>query len=136
MEFRDTDTLSQVLEALIEYAAENGILEENTYTYRDIFGTKLMGILTPRQSQIIAKFREIQEKRSIEAATDYFYHFSQLTNYIRMDSVKKNISWTTRTKYGILNISINLSKPEKDPKEIAMQKFTFPWRTLDHKYRL
>ncbi len=113
--YEDLDT---ILRDMLDYAAQNGLLEENTVTYRDIFDTKIMGILTPNESQVVYKFETLMQK-SPQTATDYFYDFSRHTNYIRTNRIKKNIGWETDTPYGKLKITINLSKPEKDPKAIA-----------------
>lgn len=111
----DIDT---ILRDMLDYAAQNGMLEENSITYRDIFDTKIMGILTPNESQVVHTFERLMED-SPKKATDYFYDFSRHTNYIRTNRIKKNIGWNTATPYGDLKITINLSKPEKDPKAIA-----------------
>jgi UDPglucose--hexose-1-phosphate uridylyltransferase len=111
-------TLPELLNALCDEAAASGILEENTVTYRDLFDTELMGILTPRPSQVI---REFQTRYAVspQEATDWYYRFSCDTNYIRRDRIAKDVKWTSETEYGTLDITINLSKPEKDPKAIA-----------------
>jgi len=105
---------------LCTYACENGIIEDSI-SRRDLFDTKLMGLLTPRPSQVVSRFRELYAA-SPEKATDYFYKLSQDCNYIRRDRIKKDEHWTTETEYGELEISINLSKPEKDPRDIAAAK--------------
>jgi len=110
--------IEETLAALCDYAAENGILADNTVTYRDLFDTKLMGLLTPRPSEVIRRFNEEYE-RSPEAATEYYYALSRATDYIRTYRVKKDLRWVTSTEYGDLDITVNLSKPEKDPKAIA-----------------
>ena len=110
--------LPAVLDALLDDAAERGVLAENTVTYRDLLDTKLMGVLTPRPSQVIAAFEALY-RQSPRKATDWYYRFSQDTNYIRRDRIAKDLQWKTATEYGELDITINLSKPEKDPKAIA-----------------
>ena len=110
--------LTEILDTLIDDAYERGVLEENSVVYRDLFDTKLMGSLTPRPVQVMKKFQQLQEESS-QRATDWYYQFSQDTNYIRKDRVAKDIRWKTETEYGEIDISINQSKPEKDPKAIA-----------------
>ncbi|WP_297210060.1 UDP-glucose--hexose-1-phosphate uridylyltransferase [uncultured Flavonifractor sp.] len=110
--------LPAVLDVLLDDAAERGVLEENTITYRDLLDTRLMGALTPRPAQVIGRFQELY-RESPQAATDWYYKFSQDTNYIRRDRIAKDVQWKTETGYGELDITINLSKPEKDPKAIA-----------------
>ncbi len=110
--------LSAALEALLDDAAERGVLKENTVTYRDLLDTRLMGILTPRPSQVIGQFRSLY-RQAPEKATDWYYQFSQDTNYIRRDRIARDVQWKVETEYGQLDITINLSKPEKDPKAIA-----------------
>lgn len=110
--------LTEILDTLIDDAYERGVLEENSVVYRDLFDTKLMGSLTPRPVQVMKKFQQLQEESS-QRATDWYYQFSQDTNYIRKDRVAKDIRWKTVTEYGEIDISINQSKPEKDPKAIA-----------------
>ena len=110
--------LPAVLDALLDDAAERGVLKENTITYRDLLDTRLMGALTPRPAQVIGKFQALY-RESPEAATDWYYKFSQDTNYIRRDRIARDVQWKAPTEYGELDITINLSKPEKDPKAIA-----------------
>lgn len=110
--------LSAALEALLDDAVERGVLKENTVTYRDLLDTRLMGILTPRPSQVIGQFRSLY-RQAPEKATDWYYQFSQDTNYIRRDRIARDVQWKVKTEYGQLDITINLSKPEKDPKAIA-----------------
>ena len=117
----DTEHLSVVLERISDYAAENGLMEDNTVTYRDLFDTKIMGLLTPRPSEVIRTFEE-KKTESTEAATNYFYELARVSNYIRTDRVKKDRKWTADSEYGTMDITINLSKPEKDPKAIAAAK--------------
>lgn len=112
------ERLPVILEEMLDYAAENGLLEEDTVTYRDLFDTKIMGIFVERPSCVIQKFNCLYEE-SPKKATDYFYKISQDSNYIRRYRVKKDMKWIASTKYGDLDITINLSKPEKDPRAIA-----------------
>ena len=81
-----------------------------------------MGLLTPRQGEVVRTFEELEESEGIQKATEYFYDFSQNTTYIRMNRIAKNLYWKAHTEYGDLEITVNLSKPEKDPKEIAAAK--------------
>ena len=117
----DTEHLHIVLERINDYAAANGLMEDDSITYRDLFDTKIMGILTPRPSEVIRTFEE-KKAQSTEAATDYFYQLGRASNYIRTDRVKKDMKWTADSEYGVMDITINLSKPEKDPKAIAAAK--------------
>lgn len=115
------DTPLPILTTLLDYACEQDLIEDNT-TQRDLLDSKIMGCLMPRQGELFQKYSAIRQEEGKEAATDFFYKLSQDSNYIRMDRVSKNRYWTTDTKYGELEITINLSKPEKDPKEIAKAK--------------
>ena len=105
---------------LLDWAVENGRIEDDT-TSRDLFDTELMGRLTPRPSQVIRAFRTRYEE-SPEAATDWYYQFSQDTDYILRYRIAKDVKWVAPTPYGDLDITINLSKPEKDPRAIAAAK--------------
>ena len=113
--------LEQILEAMLGYAHEQGLLQEDGIVYRDLFDTRIMGILTPPPSVVTRHFRELY-RESPEKATEYYYKFSQDTDYIRRYRIKKDMKWVTRTEYGDIDITINLSKPEKDPKAIAAAK--------------
>lgn len=115
------DELDTILEALCDYAYKNGLIEENGVDYRDLFDTKIMGAIMPRPSEVISKFNRLYDK-SPESATDYFYDLSKKSNYIRARRVKKDLRWSVESEYGNIDISINLSKPEKDPKAIAAAK--------------
>ncbi|NDL67078.1 UDP-glucose--hexose-1-phosphate uridylyltransferase [Anaerotalea alkaliphila] len=110
-----------ILEELLDDAVARGLLED-TVTERDILDAKIMAQLLPRQSELHRKFQEISREKGLEAATDFFYKLSQDANYIRMDRIARNKVWEAGTEYGSLEITINLSKPEKDPKEIAKAK--------------
>ncbi len=112
--------IHEILDALCNYAADNGIIEDSV-TYRDLFDTALMGALTPRPSAVIEKFNSLYSE-SPEKATDFYYTFSCDTNYIRRDRIKKDLKWLYESDYGIMDITVNLSKPEKDPKAIAAAK--------------
>lgn len=115
-----TPDLGETLKELCDYACEQGIIENST-VYRDLFDTRLMGFLTERPSSVIKKFYALYEE-SPEKATDYFYKFSQDTDYIRRYRIKKDVKWKVRSDFGDIDITINLSKPEKDPKAIAAAK--------------
>ncbi len=116
------EELETILAGMMDYAYENGIMSENSIVYRDLFDTKIMGALIPRPSQIIKEFWESYKIESAKAATDYYYKLSQDSDYIRRYRIAKDMKWVTSTKYGELDITINLSKPEKDPKAIAAAK--------------
>ncbi len=110
--------LAPVLEALLDDAHERGVLAENSVVYRDLFDTEIMGRLTPRPAQVIETFQALYRENP-QKATDWYYKLSQDTNYIRRDRIAKDVQWKAPTEYGELDITINLSKPEKDPKAIA-----------------
>ena len=110
--------LQLILDDLLEFALSQGILEDDTVTMRDLLDTKIMGILTPAPS-VVRKIFEEKYQVSPKAATEFYYHFSQATNYIRTDRIIKDEKWETDTEFGKMDITINLSKPEKDPRDIA-----------------
>ena len=112
--------LEDILAGILDYAVSAGLIEDSS-TYRDLFDTKLMGILTPRPSVIRKTFKELYEKNPVEA-TDWYYKLSCDTDYIRRYRIKKDMKWVTATEYGDIDITVNLSKPEKDPKAIAAAK--------------
>ena len=114
----DDAPLHVILDALMDNAHARGVLAEDSVVYRDLFDTGIMGRLTPRPAQVIERFRALLAE-SPRAATDWYYKFSQDTNYIRRDRISNDIQWKAPTEYGELDITINLSKPEKDPKAIA-----------------
>ncbi len=113
--------LEEILADLCDYAAENGLLESNSVVYRDLFDTKLMGILTPRPSEVIRTFKAYYAEDP-QKATDYFYALCRNSDYIRTYRVAKDLKWKYEGNYGELDITVNLSKPEKDPKAIAAAK--------------
>ncbi len=113
--------LEDVLKELLDEAVNRGIIEDSV-THRDLFDTKLMNQLCPRPKQVIDEFNRIYDNHGPIAATDYFYKLSKASDYIRTYRVKKDLKWTCDTEYGTLDITINLSKPEKDPKAIAAAK--------------
>ena len=116
------EKLETILSAMMDYALEHGIMAEDGIVARDLFDTKIMGLLVPRPSEAIAKFRDLYDNQSPQAATDYFYKLCCDSDYIRRYRIKKDLKWTADTEYGQLDITINLSKPEKDPKAIAAAK--------------
>ena len=122
--------LEEVLKELLDHAHETGVLAEDSVTYRDLFDTKLMNCLMPRPSEVADRFWDIYRNQSPKAATDYYYKLSQDSDYIRRYRIKKDVKWVAPTQYGDLDITINLSKPEKDPKAIAaarqMKQSSYP----------
>ena len=115
------EALEEVLNDMMDYAHEHGIMQEDSIVYRDLFDTKIMSLLVPRPSEVIGRFRQLYQEDP-QKATDYFYKLSCDTNYIRRYRIKKDLKWTAATEFGELDITINLSKPEKDPKAIAAAK--------------
>ena len=115
---RKTRELHNILEDMTEYALSRNILASGTITNRDLFDTKIMGLITPPPSAVRKKFGK-KYKVSPAEATDYYYGFSKATNYIRVDRIQKDIKWKAASPFGDLDITINLSKPEKDPRDIA-----------------
>ena len=113
-------TLQQALNELLDEAVKRGLIEDSV-VYRDLFDTRLMNCLMPRPAQVQKEFWDRYEKNPQEA-TDYFYKLSQDSNYIRRYRVKKDQKWKVKSPYGDIDITINLSKPEKDPKAIAAAK--------------
>ena len=112
--------LAELLERLATHAVKAGLCGEDI-TSRDLFDTRLMGLLTPRPSQIIGEFWS-RYGDSPQSATDWYYAFSQDVNYIRRERIARDRKWVAPTEYGDLDITINLSKPEKDPRAIAAAK--------------
>ena len=127
--------IENTLGVLLDYVASKGIIDGDSIVERDLFDTKLMGLLTPRPSEVISAFFE-HYKNSPKEATDYFYDLSRNTDYIRTYRVKKDMRWVTATEFGDIDITINLSKPEKDPKAIAaartMSASSYPKCLLCH----
>ena len=115
-----TEDLEEILAGLLDYAVAGGLCEDNI-TARDIFDTRIMGAVTPMPREVIRTFRE-KYAQSPEAATDWYYRFSCDTDYIRRYRIKKDMRWKYDSEYGQMDITINLSKPEKDPKAIAAAK--------------
>lgn len=114
--------LEELLGEMLDYAAENGLLPDDSIVYRDLFDTKIMGMLVPRPSDVIYTFRRLYDEKGAKAATDWYYAFSQNTDYIRRYRIARDMKWKAETEYGEMDITINLSKPEKDPKAIAAAK--------------
>ena len=112
--------LEEILKGLLDFACSKDIISDSI-AYRDLFDTKLMACLTPRPSEVIAKFKADYAVSPV-TATDNYYKLSRDTDYIRRYRIAKDIKWKTETEYGELDITINLSKPEKDPKAIAAAK--------------
>lgn len=115
-----SEDLEEVLSGILDYACQQGLCEDNI-TARDIFDTRIMGALTPMPREVIRCFRE-KYAVSPQEATDWYYTFSCDTDYIRRYRIAKDLRWTYESEYGDLDITINLSKPEKDPKAIAAAK--------------
>lgn len=113
------ETPVEILDNILDHAVREGLLTDNTVTYRDLLDTRIMGLLTPRQSEVVRDFYNTAKVQSIIKATDDYYRLAIKTNYIRMDRIEKNLYWKTPTEYGEIEITVNLSKPEKDPKAIA-----------------
>ena len=117
--FTENDTIAEILDSLLKYASSKNLVDYESIVSKDIFDTEIMGICTDRPSNITKKFYSLYEQ-SPELATQYFYKLSNDNNYIRKDRIDKNIKWTTPSEYGNIEITINMSKPEKDPKAIAL----------------
>ena len=109
--------LEEILKAMLDYAVEKGICEDSV-VYRDLFDTKIMGVITPRPSEVIKAFNA-HYQNSPQEATCYYYNLAKKSDYIREYRIKNDVKWITKTEYGDIDITINLSKPEKDPKAIA-----------------
>ena len=114
------ETATPILECMLDYAAEKGLIEGTT-DERDLFDTRIMDCVMPRPSEVVRAFRAYYEESPREA-TDYYYALSIASNYIRKVRIDKNIAWKTATEFGDLDVTINLSKPEKDPRDIAKAK--------------
>ena len=112
------DSPAPILNSILDWAYETGRLEGNTAPYRDVLDTELMNCMMPRPSEVIHRFYDLY-REDPRSATEYYYQLSRSSNYIRTDRVAKDEMWTAPTKYGEMVITINLSKPEKDPKAIA-----------------
>ena len=110
-------SLEEILKFLLDFACENGLCEDSV-VYRDLFDTKIMGLLTPMPSKVISEFNKRYAVSPV-TATEYYYNLSRKSDYIREYRIKNDVKWVTATDYGDIDITINLSKPEKDPKAIA-----------------
>ncbi len=110
--------LHLILEDMMSWAYSNGVMKSDTTAGKDLFDTAVMGVITPPPSAVIRRFKELCNKSSKDA-TDWYYAFSKATNYIRTDRIAKDVKWVTPTEFGDIDITINLSKPEKDPRDIA-----------------
>ena len=117
-EIKEERVLADILKDMCDFAVKEKIIEDDSVTATDLFDTKIMGLLTPMPSTVRRIFKEIYSVDS-KLATDYFYKFSKRSNYIRTDRIAKDEKWVTDTEYGPIDITINLSKPEKDPRDIA-----------------
>ncbi len=116
------DFPADIIENILDWAAENGRLEANSVTYRDLLDTKIMGTFIPKPSEVNKKFFSLYHSKGPIRATQYLYELSQHSHYIRMDRIKKNDHWLSKTDYGDIEITVNLSKPEIDPVAIANSK--------------
>ncbi|MGG1246153.1 UDP-glucose--hexose-1-phosphate uridylyltransferase [Bacillus spizizenii] len=119
---KQAQSLPDLLAPIYKWAAETGRMEADTDTYRDLLSAKLMGCFVPAPSEVIRKFEETKALYGPKQATKEFYQYSEDVYYIRSDRIAKNVHWTVPTEYGELEMTINLSKPEKDPKAIAAAK--------------
>ena len=117
-EIKEERVLADILKDMCDFAVKEKIIEDDSVTATDLFDTKIMGLLTPMPSTVRRIFKEIYSVDS-KLATDYFYKLSKRSNYIRTDRIAKDEKWVTDTEYGPIDITINLSKPEKDPRDIA-----------------
>ena len=122
------ESIDEILAPMITYACENGIIQD-TANSRDLFDTKLMGILTPMPREMIAEFKR-RYAADPKEATDWYFDFSKKLNYVRAGRIAKDLKWTHDCEYGTLDITINCSKPEKDPRDITAAKtqkaFAYP----------
>lgn len=117
VDIKDEKPIHEILDTMCNYAVAKGMIEDGV-VFRDLFDTKIMGAIMPRPSEVISKFNELYSVDPV-AATDWYYKLSCDSNYIRRDRIAKDRRWTLDTEYGVMDITINLSKPEKDPKAIA-----------------
>ncbi|MBQ1576712.1 MAG: galactose-1-phosphate uridylyltransferase, partial [Oscillospiraceae bacterium] len=118
------ETLEEILKAILDDAAARGVIDGGI-TSRDLLDTRLMGVLTPRPSGVIGRFRELYAEDP-KAATDWYYALSCDTDYIRRYRIAKDRKWKAETEYGELDVTINLSRPEKDPRAIAAARSAKP----------
>ena len=115
-------SLPDLLAPIYEWAAETGRIAADTDTYRDLLSAKIMGCFAPQPSEIVRRFEETKAVHGPEQATKAFYRFSEDVYYIRSDRIQRNVGWTAETAYGKLDITINLSKPEKIRKQLPLPK--------------
>lgn len=115
-------SIDEILKPLLDYACENGVIEDTTAN-RDLFDTKLMGIVTPLPREIIRRF-DVEYAESPRTATDWYFDISQKLNYVRAGRISKDVKWKYDSEFGTLDITINRSKPEKDPRDIAKARAT------------
>ncbi|MBR6825693.1 MAG: galactose-1-phosphate uridylyltransferase, partial [Oscillospiraceae bacterium] len=115
-----SEDLEEILSGILTYAVEKGLCDDNI-TARDLFDTRIMGVLTPMPREVVRTFREKYARSPVEA-TDWYYKLSCDTDYIRRYRIARDMRWVYDCDYGQLDITINLSKPEKDPKAIAAAK--------------
>ena len=121
VELPEERTIAEILADALDYAYDAGLIKSKGVVSRDLFDTKIMGALMPRPSEVISKFKALYKEDPV-LATDYFYKLAVDSNYIRADRVSRDMKWKTPSEYGDIHISINLSKPEKDPNAIALAK--------------
>ena len=107
---------------MLDRAAAQGLFDNEVPALRVNFEARIMGALMPRESEVAARFNELWKTQGVRAATDYFYHLCIASNYIRTAQIAKNIQWSHPCQYGALEVTINLTKPEKDPKTIALER--------------
>ena len=100
LDYQVPDSPQEILDNLLDYAVDEGILENNSITYRDLFDTRIMAKLMPRQSEVAKQFWRLAKEKSISEATDYFYDLSRDSNYIRKDRIARNMHWLAETEYG------------------------------------
>lgn len=113
----DGYSIDEILAPLIDFACQNGVIEDTTAN-RDLFDTKLMGVVTPLPREVIRDFNAVYEKSPV-AATDWYFDLSKKLNYVRAGRIAKDLKWKSDSQFGVLDITINRSKPEKDPRDIA-----------------
>ena len=113
------DFQTGIIDKIVDYAVENGLADPKA---KLLYETKIMGLVTPAPSVVMARFDAIVRNEGIEAATDYLNELSVNSNYIRMPDIKKNIKWTANCPGGDLTITINLSKPEKSNEQVALER--------------
>ena len=116
----ELESIEKILAPIIDYACDKGIIADTTNS-RDLFDTKIMGILTAMPREVISEFN-IRYEHSPKEATDWYYSYSQKINYVRAERIARDLVWTHETEYGTLDVTINRSKPEKDPRDIAAAK--------------